>query len=200
MFKLNERVRGQIFATVVGGILIGSILGSVTYIWGLHARMASIEAKENIRASGAAPETAKGPAGASSGKDEQLIPLIQQEQKLRVKESFGEFAGQCFTDDDLKRFIDSKTTESIKDSLRRSPQFLDVVSGIRQMEKGRRAALLLAADKPLHPTWGELGRISREGQTDAGQKAEKMVSSAIVRLVKELLELPNEQFLKLYEL
>jgi len=58
--------------------------------------------------------------------------------------------------------------------------------------------LLEACTKPLHPTWAQLGKISPEGQTDAGQKAEIMIATAVVDLVKTLVRLPRSEIEKLY--
>ena len=135
----------------------------------------------------------------TKNKANQLITIIKEQQRKNVKESWGELAYQCFTDDDLARFIKNKRIEQIIESLKRDPNFLDVVSAIRQMKPSERKKLLHAADKPLRPTWAELGRISREGQTEAGQEAEKMIATAIVKLVKELVNMPEAEFLALYD-
>ncbi|MDP6420784.1 MAG: hypothetical protein QF672_05595 [SAR202 cluster bacterium] len=58
---------------------------------------------------------------------------------------------------------------------------------------------MISADKPLRRTWAELGRVSREGQTEAGQEAERMTATAIVNLVKELVILPQDGFGALYD-
>jgi hypothetical protein len=36
-------------------------------------------------------------------------------------------------------------------------------------------------------TWAELGQITSKGQTTAGQKAEKMIASAVADLIKETM-------------
>ena len=138
------------------------------------------------------------PSPSATAKPEELISIVQEQQRKNVKESLGELAHQCFTDNDLARFVRNKTTERITDSLSGDPEFLDVVLAIRKMELSKRKNLLISADKPLRPTWAEPGRISREGQTEAGQDAEKRIATAIVSLVEELVSMPEAEFLSLY--
>jgi hypothetical protein len=131
-------------------------------------------------------------------KPEELIPIIQERQRNNVRESWGELAHQCFTDNDLARFVQNNATERITESLKREPEFLDVVLAVRQMEPSKRKTLLISADKPLRRTWAEMGRISREGQTEAGQEAERRIATAIVNLVKELVNMTEAEFLAFY--
>ena len=46
--------------------------------------------------------------------------------------------------------------------------------------------------RPLRPTWRQLGRISREGQTEAGQQAELDIANVVADVVWELSKLSNE--------
>jgi hypothetical protein len=142
--------------------------------------------------------TSVGPSASANAKPEQIISIIQEQQRKNVKESWGELAQQGFTDDDLNRFVQTRTTERITDSLKRDPRFLDVVLAIRKMEPSKRSALLISAEKPLRPTWAELGRISSEGQTEAGQKVERMIATAIINFVKELVKIPDDKFVDFF--
>jgi predicted small secreted protein len=179
---------------IITGIIIGVILGIGGTLIILRERITRLETEvENLKSqiNQPSPTTQRQELETFSrrepkNKPEQLISIIQEQQRKNVKESWGELAYQCFTDDDLARFIKNKRTEQIRESLKRDPEFLDVVLAIRQMEPSERKKLLISADKPLRPTWAELGRISREGQTEAGQEAERMIATAIVKLVKEL--------------
>jgi hypothetical protein len=127
-----------------------------------------------------------------------LIEIIKEQQQKHVKESFGEFASQSFTEEDLRVFVDAKVPAGISETLKHDNQFIDVVLAIKNMPSGERQKLLDMASQTCKPTWGQLGKISREGQTDAGQRAEKMIASAIVTLVKDILKLPIEEIKKLY--
>ena len=191
---------------VIAGIVIGTILGIGGTIIALRERITRLETqidnlKEQIHQTSPTilhQESKTLSPQEPKTKPEKLISIIQEQQRKNVKESWGELAHQCFTDDDLAHFVQSKRTEQITESLKRNPDFLDVVSAIRQMKPGERKKLLISADKPLRPTWSELGRISREGQTEAGQKAERMIATSIVNLVKKMVNMSEAEFLELY--
>lgn len=191
---------------IIAGIIIGAILGIGGTLLIQERRTTRLETQvENLKSqinqlssSTQQQEPKTLPPQELKAKPEELISIIQEQQRKNVKESWGELAHQCFTDNDLARFVQNKTTEQITESLKRNPEFLDVVLAIRQMEPSKRKTLLISADKPLRRTWAELGRISREGQTEAGQEAERRIATAIINLVKELVNMPEAEFLALY--
>lgn len=196
MTKHSNRINwSQIFV----GVVVGALLGIGGTFFGLQGRISKLEGiVEQFRADTQQPKPSAIPRS-TNAKPEELISIVQEQQRKNVRESYGELAHQCFTEDDLTRFVQTTTTERITGSLKRDPRFLDVVLAIRDMEPGERSTLLISADKPLRPTWAELERISREGQTEAGQEAEKMIATAIVTLVKELVKMPEAEFLGLYD-
>jgi hypothetical protein len=79
--------------------------------------------------------------------------------------------------------------------LRKDKEFTNVVLALKASPPHEQQKLLDAALNTRRPTWAELGRIDRQGQTEAGQEAEKMIAEAIVNLVKELLRLPDEDII-----
>ena len=119
--------------------------------------------------------------------------IIKEKQSIYVKESYGESASQCFTDVDLKKFIEKKKVDEIISDLRKDERFNKVISALRSMEATERDKLLSECGKTYKPTWEELGNISKDGQTDSGQKAEKMISTAIVKLARELIKQPRTE-------
>ena len=127
-----------------------------------------------------------------------LLEIIRQQQLNNVKESYGEWAYQCFTDDDLNRFVEKKIPSEIANQLKQNNQFLEVILAIKKLQPSKSQKLLDKCLKISRPTWAELGKISREGQTEAGQKAEKMIAKSIVDLVKELYKLPDDEIKKLF--
>lgn len=191
---------------IIGGIIIGAILGIGGSLLIQERRTARLEIQvehlksqiDQLSSGTQQPEPRTVASREPKAKPEKIIIIIQKQQRKNVRESWGELAHQCFTDNDLARFVQNKTTERITDSLKRDPEFLDVVLAIREMEPSKRKKLLISADKPLRPTWAKLGRISREGQTEAGQEADRMIATAIVNLVKELVNMPESEFLALY--
>ncbi|MEK7752164.1 MAG: hypothetical protein AAB654_09635 [Acidobacteriota bacterium] len=135
-------------------------------------------------------------AGSAGGGDEQkalaaLADIIAAQQKKHVRESWGEWAHECFTEIDLKEFVRTGVPGRIAEDLRRSRRFIEVVLAFKQVPADRREKQLNACRRPLRKTWAQLGRISREGQTEAGQKAERMIAEVIVDEVRKLVDLPQ---------
>jgi hypothetical protein len=128
---------------------------------------------------------------------EELLVVIKSQQQSEVKESYGEYRGQNFSDEDLKAFKEKNTPQAVAERLRRDGHFIDVVLAIKRMEPGARQQLLGVGVQTYRKTWAELGRMSREGQTEAGQEADRLIAKAIVDLVKELYNLPVEKLEKL---
>jgi hypothetical protein len=130
-------------------------------------------------------------------KPDMLIEIILKAQQSNVRESYGEFAGQNFTARNLQEFIAKGTLKDITAQLKADSEFLDVVLAIKHMPPSERQKLLNKGSHTYKPTWEQLGEISPKGQTSAGQKAEQMIADAIVNLVKELSQLPDEEIRKL---
>jgi hypothetical protein len=124
--------------------------------------------------------------------------LIKDAQRKNVRESYGELAGQCFTDADLEQFVDAQRPSQIAEEYRADKSFLAIVIALQKLTPEERQAILTAAKKPLRPTWGELGRVSREGQTEAGRKAEILIAEAIVSQAQELLQLSPTDLERMY--
>lgn len=117
-----------------------------------------------------------------------LIKIIKTEQNRYVKESYGEAANQCFTDIDLEVFKKSNVTNKIIKELRKDKQFIKAVSTLKNKSPDEQQKLLDEAMKTYKPTWAELGAINKNGQTDAGQKAERLIAGAVVNLINEILK------------
>jgi hypothetical protein len=122
-----------------------------------------------------------------------LLAVIQSEQRSVVRESYGKFEGQNFSDDDLKDFKGKNVPQSVADRLRHDSYFIDVVSAVKRMEPGAREKLLSEGMRTRRKTWAESGKISPEGQTEAGREAEELIAQAIVKLVRELYTMSAEK-------
>jgi hypothetical protein len=130
------------------------------------------------------------PPESSTVKPEELLEIIKSQQQSEVKESFSELRGQNFSDEDLKEFKEKNVPKLATERLKHDSHFIDVVLAIKRMELISRQKLFITSLQTYKKTWGELKRISREGQTEAGQEAERLIAKAIVDLVKELYNLP----------
>ena len=119
-----------------------------------------------------------------------MIRTIREQQRLHVRESWGDQDWQWFTDSDYQSFTQHNVPGEVVAKLKDDPQFKRLVDEIGQMDAGQRSQLLARAARTYKPTWAQLGRISREGQTNAGQRAERDIAQAIVGLVRQMVSQP----------
>ena len=114
--------------------------------------------------------------------DQILADVVRLQQRRAVKESTGEWAYQCFTDDDFAEFRSADVPRQIARRLRQSRDFAIVVAALRALPPQQLADALEGARKIARPTWRTMGFIDRQGrgQTEAGHAAERMIADAIV--------------------
>lgn len=124
---------------------------------------------------------------------------IKEAQKKFVRVSMGIYAYECFTDDDFREFKVDKVPQKVAEALRANRRFMEGVIALRAKPEAEREALIKACRRPLRPTWAELGRISPEGQTEAGNAAELDIAKAVADLVEQLVKLPDAKIAELYE-
>jgi len=183
------------------GVLVGLLLGIGGTFFTMQGRIAKLEGiVQTLQSTGQTPQTNPQIAKAQTrpeAKIGELITIIEELQRSEVKQSQNEFIN--FSADDLEHFKNNKVAEGAALSLKTDPHFLDVVSAIRKADPSSRSTLLRTADKPLRKTWRELGRITTEGQTDAGQEAEKFIAKSVLELARELVGLTDDEFLRLYD-
>jgi hypothetical protein len=67
-----------------------------------------------------------------------LVDIVRQQQLNNVKKSYGELAYQCFTDDDLRQFVEQGKSVEIAGQLKQNNEFLEVVLAIKKLRVGRR--------------------------------------------------------------
>lgn len=123
---------------------------------------------------------------------DRLFPLIAELQRTYVRESFGVLEGENFSDDDLAAFRADAVPRAVADSLRRDAAFLAIVLGLQSLDAVERQQLLQCARRPLRRTWREIGHITPEGQTEAGNEAERLLAAAVAGLAEELSALPPD--------
>lgn len=198
------------WSQVVCGVVVGAILGIGATLVTTIDRIARLEGRQTelIKSNvgedpqkkaadhSDTPKTETGKQSAVS--PENLTTIIKEQQRANVKESIGESASESFTSEDLAQFDKSNALATIATQLKQNNRFIDVVLAVRQMKPSERQDLLTRCSQIARPTWTQLGKISPEGQTVAGQKAEKKIAAAIVDLVKNLVRLPDEEIKKLY--
>jgi hypothetical protein len=189
---------GDTLSKILGGLVVGVILGLggayFHIIRDVIAVKAAVDRQEgNAHKSPSETSQTQPPAAVGDVKPEALIDIIVKQQRENVKESVGTLDYQCFSEKDLGAFKEASKHKQIAQKLKHDNIFLDVVLAIKQMRPAKRQELLEVAAHTARKTWAELGRIDREGQTEAGHQAESMIASEIVGLVKELCNLNTEQ-------
>ncbi|ESQ15031.1 MAG: hypothetical protein N838_14805 [Thiohalocapsa sp. PB-PSB1] len=126
-----------------------------------------------------------------------LVNIITTQQIANVRKSYGERAGQNFSDRDLNQFIRQGRATIIANELKKNRDYLEVVLAIKRMNPTARNDLYTRAYETYRPTWAELGKIDSAGQTEAGQEADKMIAQAIVEMTQDLLLMPDEEIKRL---
>ncbi len=195
-------------AVIAGAFLAGvpayaSFSSRISYLEGLIASLErSVEVCEQVSSDPDAPEQPDGaqrtdPPLLAPRSPDSLTTIIADLQRTHVRESFGEFAGQNFSAEDLARFESDAVPDVIADSLRRDARFLSTILGLKAADAADQQAILRAANRPLRRTWAEIGAVSREGQTEAGNRAERMIAAAVVALAQELLRLSEDAIRRL---
>jgi hypothetical protein len=116
-----------------------------------------------------------------------IILIIEQQQKLHVKESCTTDADGCFTKIDLHNFETDSIVSHLASYLVNDEWFRETVRALTALSAGNRETILNNARMTRHRTWRELGNISCEGQTDNGKRAEEMIANGIVSLAEKLI-------------
>lgn len=171
-------------------LIVGAILGMAGTFLSLNNRIAMLEGQwearnRNLPTAGTVTAPASGTTAiAAVLPAERLLDIVKTAQETHVKASWGELAGQSFTDADLQAFQSRGRAQIIAAGIAETQQFQSVVRALRSLDQLAQQKLLESARQPLHPTWQEMGYISRDGQTDAGQMAERLIAAEIVDRVK----------------
>jgi hypothetical protein len=193
------------WSQIAGPLIVGAILGGGGAYIALSSRISHLEGQLAATAS-SAPRVGLSPPEDAPRADsptlapkppDSLIAIVADLQRSYVRESFGELAGQNFSDQDLSRFQNDRIPIVITDSLRHDARFLSTVLGLQGADAAVQQRILREANRPLHRSWTEIGRISREGQTEAGNRAERLIAAAVVALAQELLRIPADSLRRL---
>jgi hypothetical protein len=109
---------------------------------------------------------------------ESIIELIKNQQNANVKISVND--NNCFTMDDYNRFVNNGVPVQIVTNLNNESSYKRLKKEFRSLKANEQMEIKEKASKTYKLTWTEIGKISKEGQTDVGQKAEKIISDAIM--------------------
>lgn len=197
----NEKKPNTGWLQIIAGITVGAIIGIGATIFTLNGKMERMDEqiknlKERTVLSNV-PENSKSNLDSTSKVDPlKLSDIIKDQQRQNVKTSYNEY--NCFTDENLDSFKKSKKQDQIVADLMNDNAFIDLIISIKGMTPTDRQALLERCSKIAKPTWGNLNNISSEGQTDAGNEAELLISKAIVTKINEMMRLSLDEIKSYY--
>jgi hypothetical protein len=113
---------------------------------------------------------------------------IAAAHRANVKESSGIYHHECFTDADYALFRGNKTSERVAAECLGKPEVRQAITALRAMSTAEQQEVFELWRRPLRKTWAQLGRVSPEGQTSAGQRAEIDIADAIMNAVMKKRE------------
>lgn len=115
-----------------------------------------------------------------------LNDFIREKQLQYVSRSYGTWGYQCFTWVDLDYF--KQDLADIKTEIRGDARLTSIAARIKARSWSDQQTLYASASKIYTPTWAQMGYIDSQGngQTDAGQAAERMIGEAIVSMIKTM--------------
>ncbi|HEV7404025.1 MAG TPA: hypothetical protein VGO11_13890 [Chthoniobacteraceae bacterium] len=157
----------------------------------LHATVTALLAALVFVPPLAAAADADAPLKTGSAAD--IVTAIQAAQKRLVRESYGQLAHECFTEVDLEQFRRDKVAWHAAEALQNHRKFMEGVLALRAQPERAQTAFVSGCRKPLRLTWAELGHIGRDGQTDAGNAAERDIANAAADLLERLVKLSAEE-------
>ena len=129
---------------------------------------------------------------------EKLIAFVKEQQAQYVFDSYGELRGQNFSEEALAEFMQRDVPAQIVAQLENDNNFIAVIEAMKDLHPSERQDLLTRCASTYEQTWAQLGEISRRGQTEAGQTAERLIAEAIADLARRLVRLSKEEIRALY--
>jgi hypothetical protein len=174
---------------VAVGVTVGAVLAGGAVMLALPSRLSYLEGVVDVVRDGGPSQPSPAASRQSAGRPDAVLTVIAELQRTYVRASYGEMAGQNFSDQDLARFEADGVVTRIVDSLRHQPAFRSAVLDLQAADEALQRDILLRASRPLRRTWAEIGAITPDGQTEAGNRAERLIGAAVAALCRELLSL-----------
>jgi hypothetical protein len=200
--KKDEKTSAIIWIQVIAGVVVGAILGIGATIFILNGRIERMDEqikqlKESTVVNRVTDNLDSNDFSSLKVDPTKLTDIIKEQQRQNVKTSYTEH--NCFTDENLNSFKKSKKQDKIVADLMSDNSFIDLIISIKGLSPTDRQKLLDRCSKIAKPTWGDLGNISSEGQTDAGNEAELLIARSIATKVNEMANLPYDEIKKYYK-
>lgn len=193
----------SIVKSFIGPIIAALIAAVMTFV-GIYLtyerRLSTLEGKITILEK-TISETNKGnspvPVIPITNDKDALVKAVKSQQKKYVKDSYGEAAGQNFSQKDLGVFIKNNTAKKSVQELIDNEVLIEIIEGLKGISAVERTSILDSASHTYKKTWGKIDKISIEGQTVAGQSAEKAIADEIVNFIKTNLNKTTSEIKKI---
>lgn len=115
---------------------------------------------------------------------EGIIDVIKIKQDRHIRKSYRE--GDCYTWADFDDLKSSDKLGRIVENLNSNSHFLQMVLETNKLSAEEWGVLREEALATYQGTWDEIGKVGPDGQTQAGQEAQKLIANKIVDLVSKL--------------
>jgi hypothetical protein len=198
--KKEDTISIKTLMQIIIGVAISTIVGIGATVYTLNGKIERLDEqvktlKEYVRINPGIPKPPNNDS-VTIRDPGQLANFIKAAQD-RVKLSNNE--NDCFTEADLIPYKEKVVQGQVVNELMNNNSFIDLIISIKSMPASARQTLLTTSREIAKPTWAQLGRISSEGQTVAGRKAELYIAEAIVDRIKEEIKLSVDELKKKYK-
>jgi hypothetical protein len=122
---------------------------------------------------------------------ESVLRVVRTIQDELVKESIDQH--NCFTNEDYAAFKSDEITKKVVQRLENDDIFRAIARTIAGFDTANRNQINNEARLSFKKTWAQLGKITPQGQTEAGQKAEREIAIAIADLLQKLVSFSQKE-------
>ena len=120
-----------------------------------------------------------------------FFDFIRSQQQRYVGSSCGTLAHECFTDLDWSGFRRNNIAETLRQDLASDETFIQLILAAQSQGPAFGENLVIRGRKLFKKTWAQMGVVSCDGQTEAGQLAERSIAEAVAGAAADLLRQKN---------
>jgi len=120
--------------------------------------------------------------------EDEFINLILSNQARYVFDSYGKWASECVTWNDLAIFKSNKIPASVSSSLKENPSFKSLILSLKNLPSAKWQSIRSKGLQTYEPTWEQVGHVSRDAQSVAGQVEESLIAQAVVEAADALMK------------
>jgi len=198
----KDKKTNILLINILGGLIVAAIIAIVSLAFNFNEKIARLEEqvksiKEKLEAIQLISKSNINGDSIITIDPSKLEDIIKSKHSQYVKTSYNE--SNCFTDVDLEKFRNNRIPNQIVADLMKNNAFIDLIISIKGMSPTERQELLERCSKIAKLTWVDLGKVSPNGQTVAGNQAELLISEAIVNKIQSMMSLSVEEIKKKYK-